>query len=1267
MIRSLISRACVGALLVLAVLPSGLHAQVGVLGITDKNYGAYGDSATFVVTNETGYSYDARLDGSPVPVGVPITLRTIDYHELQVWRTNVATLAVTNQLVKFIVHNVARRAGGSTEDGISSWTPYPPINSTAGEFAGGQLRVIAPQNFPTGYPVPVVGWVENNQGHAIRAIGLMSAAGHPSIKMKRGVGSGFLGAGNPAGALAYAPAIGGLTTTSTINLEAGTVWTTVAGGNLPANTTWPANSRIQLTANITNLAGSTLTVGAGTVVRVNPNIDIANNGAVVMNGTTSQPVVWMATTTGSPWGGFIQHANNASFTATGAIFTGCGAVPCWFLGHGCSSSTSGIGSHRGEQALVSLNGINCNLTLTDCAAIFMAGQLSHSVGGGGKTYAITLTRFLMQRSTTGGEFTGAKFTVNDSAFIECNEDLATGEGPTFIDADNDGLYIVDAISGAHAFTNTLWGWTWDDGVDSGGSGAGRLNFQNCWFDSIYHEANSLSGTGKDSRHKDDVMINCGQAIECGYDSPTGRVDHCLAINNEIGVRFGDNYNYASPSYNGFQWASNTISLNNHRDVWGFDWLNWAYRASAMNIQSNFFSAANSIHPSNYVWNPATDATRLAPFLTTPPDANVGVGLATWTNQFPLTNLFLGVPVRLSTFSTNSVSVDYAFLDTNGVTLATGALTLVPGETVKNIFPSGFNIAAQNFVRVNLRNPVRGELTGATNVDFIGSVPAPQVACWISTNFLQGYRMAEGVLVRLTAPSALPVSVNYAYQAQPGVLASGTLNFAPGETVKQVLPVGVSTYPLVQMNLSSPSGASLTGITSVGYTNPPTIVSFSGTNLLNISALTNGLTVLLNNPAPVGGLTVNFTCEGNGFVLTNATLTLSQGQLSVPLTLPTVNPASFEAIRVSLNSPVHASLGAPATVFYLRTATLAAPNPTLIASNSAWRYLDTGVDSGTTWRPLSFNDLTWSNGVCQLGFGDGDEATVIRRTNSGGGVINTFYFRKTFVVSNAGAYTNLSMWMLRDDGGVVYLNNTEAYRSPSMPQSPTAITYTTPATNQSIATAPADNTVDTATLSTNLLINGTNVAAVEIHQHDNTSSDISFDFALTGNAAPVSILAAPVITAPTNTQSYGTGIVVAVTVSATNSYTNVVLYVDTVRFGQLAAGPFNFNLSGLSPGNHDLVAFASDASGLALASAPVTISVTAPLGLASSLSVANGLSIQFLALANTTYSVLYADVIPTNFWAKFQDIPAAPTNRAVTVTTTNAVAPQRFYKLVTPAQ
>jgi hypothetical protein len=43
----------------------------------------------------------------------------------------------------------------------------------------------------------------------------------------------------------------------------------------------------------------------------------------------------------------------------------------------------------------------------------------------------------------------------------------------------------------------------------------------------------------------------------------------------------------------------------------------------------------------------------------------------------------------------------------------------------------------------------------------------------------------------------------------------------------------------------------------------------------------------------------------------------------------------------------------------------------------------------------------------------------------------------------------------------------------------------------------ENTVDTATINATNLIAGTNWAAVEIHQQNSTSSDVSFDFQLTG--------------------------------------------------------------------------------------------------------------------------------------------------------------------------
>jgi hypothetical protein len=59
-----------------------------------------------------------------------------------------------------------------------------------------------------------------------------------------------------------------------------------------------------------------------------------------------------------------------------------------------------------------------------------------------------------------------------------------------------------------------------------------------------------------------------------------------------------------------------------------------------------------------------------------------------------------------------------------------------------------------------------------------------------------------------------------------------------------------------------------------------------------------------------------------------------------------------------------------------------------------------------------------------------------------------------------------------------------------------VTYSTFA--NALGSAPADNTIDTATISATNLVNGTNIVAVELHQYDPPSSDASFDFSLTAN-------------------------------------------------------------------------------------------------------------------------------------------------------------------------
>ncbi|HEY8228757.1 MAG TPA: metallophosphoesterase [Pyrinomonadaceae bacterium] len=187
---------------------------------------------------------------------------------------------------------------------------------------------------------------------------------------------------------------------------------------------------------------------------------------------------------------------------------------------------------------------------------------------------------------------------------------------------------------------------------------------------------------------------------------------------------------------------------------------------------------------------------------------------------------------------------------------------------------------------------------------------------------------------------------------------------------------------------------------------------------------------------------------------------------------------------------------------LAPATRAADN-TLVPTGSIWRYLDNGTDQSTAWRAPSFNDAAWASGPAQLGYGDGDEATVVSFGPDPNNKFITTYFRRSFNVTNASSFTGLTLRLLRDDGAVVYLNGVEVWRT-NMPAGP--IGFLTPA---SVAIGGADETTFVqTTLSPSLLVNGTNVLAIEVHQSGGTSSDISFDLQLIGSDNSASVTRGP---------------------------------------------------------------------------------------------------------------------------------------------------------------
>ena len=264
---------------------------------------------------------------------------------------------------------------------------------------------------------------------------------------------------------------------------------------------------------------------------------------------------------------------------------------------------------------------------------------------------------------------------------------------------------------------------------------------------------------------------------------------------------------------------------------------------------------------------------------------------------------------------------------------------------------------------------------------------------------------------------------------------------------------------------------------------------------------------------------------------------------------------------------------------------------LIPAGSVWKFLDNGSDQGTAWTATNFNDGTWSSGPAQLGYGEGDEATVVGYGSDGNNKYTTTYFRRAFVVTNAASMTNLLFRLLRDDGAVVYLNGQELYRH-VMPSG--TFNYQTFATN---TVADADETTFfTNNVTPTALRNGTNVVAVEIHQCNLISSDLSFNLELigqftpSGNAPPVAM-----VTAPADGQFFraSNSIVLAATASDPGGLVALVEFYDgTNRLGLDATSPYSFTWNNALPGAHQVCAVATDNLGARGTSAVVTVNVIA---------------------------------------------------------------------------
>ncbi|MEE3176592.1 MAG: lamin tail domain-containing protein, partial [Verrucomicrobiota bacterium] len=158
---------------------------------------------------------------------------------------------------------------------------------------------------------------------------------------------------------------------------------------------------------------------------------------------------------------------------------------------------------------------------------------------------------------------------------------------------------------------------------------------------------------------------------------------------------------------------------------------------------------------------------------------------------------------------------------------------------------------------------------------------------------------------------------------------------------------------------------------------------------------------------------------------------------------------------------------------------------IIGLGSVWKYDQSGVDNGTSWRDVEFDDSTWNEGPGIFG----KEGASNKMPDPGfqtpwttGGKF-TYYLRKEFNWSGAFRSAKILIDGVFDDGIVVYLNGQEIGRK-LMPVG--SVNWQTPGQR---GEAKYGSIIQGDI--TGLLKSGRNVLAVEIHNERSGSSDIVF--------------------------------------------------------------------------------------------------------------------------------------------------------------------------------
>ena len=189
------------------------------------------------------------------------------------------------------------------------------------------------------------------------------------------------------------------------------------------------------------------------------------------------------------------------------------------------------------------------------------------------------------------------------------------------------------------------------------------------------------------------------------------------------------------------------------------------------------------------------------------------------------------------------------------------------------------------------------------------------------------------------------------------------------------------------------------------------------------------------------------------------------------------------------------------VVFANSSSSSAVRETVADETTVWRYLDNNTDPTAglkdkkAWTALDFDDSGWKTAAGKFGSNggqlidiNGSVPTVLLPLKPDGSDANcaTYFFRTKFTVDDLNSVHALSFNVNGDDAVIVYLNGTPISDTRSTNSTETTnIYYSYASTNKYDCWLNADEVKQ-------LLREGENVIAVELHNSNSTSNDIYFE-------------------------------------------------------------------------------------------------------------------------------------------------------------------------------